>query len=272
MLKPMRKFIVLLTDFGMRDAYAGTMKGVISSINQDVVIYDLTHEIPAQDVEAAGVILSSAYSFFPKQSIFVAVVDPGVGSQRPIIALKTDSYIFLAPDNGLLSLVAQRENVRGIFKVVNKKYFLKDISSTFHGRDIFAPVAAYLSMGARMEDVGVSVQDMVRLNIAEVKAVEGRSITGKVIYVDRFGNILTNISGNQFSSFISELKKQEIFAEVKRKTITRFVDRYEEGLPGELIMLKGSSGYMEISINKGSAIDTLKVSSGDTVEIRTNIG
>ena len=267
-MKPAKKFIILLTDFGLVDAYAGIMKGVISNINPEAVIYDLTHNIPPQDVEGACVVLSSAYRFFPRQSIFAAVVDPGVGSERPIIALKTDSYIFLAPDNGLLSLVAQSENIRSIVKVVNKKFFLPNVSSTFHGRDIFAPAAGYLSLGVRMEDIGEPVQDMVKLGISEVRIVPRRSLTGKVIYIDRFGNIMTNISEENVLSFTKGVKTKGITCEIKRKTITKFVDYYNQGLPEELIMLKGSSGYLEISINKGSASDMLKVSPGDMVELK----
>lgn len=265
---PAKKFIVLLTDFGLKDGYVGTMKGVISSINPEAVIYDLTHEIQPQDIGGAAVVLSSAYRFFPKQSIFAAVVDPGVGSERPIIALKTDSYIFLGPDNGILSLVAERENVSRQVRVVNKKYFLKDISSTFHGRDIFAPVAGYLSLGVRLEELGVPCHDMVRLNLSEVRIVPGRSLTGKVIYIDRFGNIMTNISEENFLSFTEGVKTGKIIAEVKRKTISKFVDNYNQGLPEELIMLRGSSGYVEISINKARASDKIRVSPGDTVEIK----
>jgi len=267
-VKPAKRFIILLTDFGLTDGYVGTMKGVISSISPEVTVYDLTHEIPAQDIEAASVVLSSAYRFFPKQSIFVAVVDPGVGSERPIIALKTDLYIFLAPDNGLLSLVAERENIRSIVKVVNKRFFLKDVSSTFHGRDIFAPVAGYLSLGVRMEEIGVPIQDIVKLSLSEVRIAPRRSLTGKVIYIDRFGNIMTNISEENFLSFTEGVKTGKIACEIKRKTVTKFVDYYNQGSPGELIMLKGSSGYLEISINKGRASDMLKTSPGDTVEIK----
>jgi S-adenosylmethionine hydrolase len=266
-----KRFIVLLTDFGLKDGYAGTMKGVISTINPEAIIHDLTHGISPQDVKGASVVLSSAYRFFPRQSIFVAVVDPEVGSERPIIALKTESYIFLAPDNGLLSLVAERENVRTIVKVMNRKFFLKDVSSTFHGRDIFAPVAAYLSLGVRIQEMGMPVKDMVKLALSEVRIVPGRSLTGKVIYIDRFGNIITNISKENFSSFTKTITPAGIIAEIKRKTITRFADRYNQGLPDELIILKGSSGYLEISINKGRAADKIKALPGDMVEIKLKI-
>lgn len=267
-MKPAKRFVILLTDFGLTDGYVGTMKGVISSISPEVTVYDLTHEIPPQDIEAAAVVLSSSYRFFPRQSIFVAVVDPGVGSERAIIALKTDSYIFLAPDNGLLSLIAERENVRSVVKVVNKKYFLKDVSSTFHGRDIFAPVAGYLSLGVRMEEIGEPVQDITKLSLSEVRIAPRRSLTGRVIYIDRFGNIMTNISEKNFLSFTEGDKTQKMVAEIKRKTVTKFVNHYNQGLPGELIMLMGSSGYLEISINKGRAGDMLKTSPGDMVEIK----
>lgn len=268
MFKPVKRFIILLTDFGLKDGYVGTMKGVISNINPEATIYDLTHDITPQDVEGASVVLSSSYRFFPKQSIFVAVVDPGVGSERNIIAVKTSSYIFLAPDNGLLSLAIERENVRSIVRVVNRRYFLKDISSTFHGRDIFAPVAGYISLGVRMEEIGIPTRDMVRLNISEVRMVPGRSLTGRVIYIDRFGNIMTNITEENFLSFTRGIEKREAILVIKRKIITRFVDSYSQGRPGELIILKGSSGYLEISINKGRASDALKVSPGDTVEMK----
>lgn len=268
MLKPAKRFIVLLTDFGLRDGYVGIMKGVISTINPEAIIYDLTHEISPQDIEGAAVVLASAYRFFPKGSILVAVVDPGVGSERPIIAFKTDFYIFLAPDNGLLSLVAEREKVRQMVRVVNKKYFLKEVSSTFHGRDIFAPVASYLSLGVRLDEIGVPGQEMVRLSLAEVKISPGRSLTGKVIYLDRFGNILTNIDEARYASFVQGARGKKIIAEIKRKTITKFVDHYSQGLPKELVILKGSSGYLEISINQERASDELKVRPGDIVELK----
>ena len=180
--------ITLITDFGLEDTYVGIMKGVILNINPNVQIVDLTHKIRPQSIKQASFLLKSAYGFFPKGTIHVAVVDPGVGSERRPLLVKTPNFFFIAPDNGILELIYQTEPVQ-VFHLSNPKYFLPEISATFHARDVFAPIAGYLSLGKTCEELGIEVYDFQRLEWPLPK-VENNSLKGEVIYIDHFGNCL----------------------------------------------------------------------------------
>ncbi|MGH8009986.1 MAG: SAM hydrolase/SAM-dependent halogenase family protein, partial [Candidatus Binatia bacterium] len=188
-----RRIISLLTDFGSRDAFVGIMKGVILGINPDALLVDLSHEVPAQDVLGGALVLRSAAPFFPSETIHVAVVDPGVGSARRGILIATQHGSFIGPDNGLLSLAVPAETVTRITHLTNTEYFLSPCSSTFHGRDVFAPVAAHLSLGITAEQFGPEAGTMERLTFPEVERRE-KLLVGRVIYIDHFGNLVTNIT------------------------------------------------------------------------------
>ncbi|HLG30718.1 MAG TPA: SAM-dependent chlorinase/fluorinase, partial [Candidatus Brocadiales bacterium] len=198
-----RHVITLLTDFGTKDSYVGIMKGIISGINPDANIIDLCHEIGRQDIFEGAYVLYSSYKFFPAGTIHVAVVDPGVGTKRKIICAKIRDYLFLAPDNGILSLVLTDEKPRLIIEVTNKKHFLPEISNTFHGRDIFAPVAAYLSRGINPLKLGKRLTKIKRIELPHPDASKQGVLKGKVIYIDVFGNLITNIRRDVLLSFIS---------------------------------------------------------------------
>jgi S-adenosylmethionine hydrolase len=239
-----RSVITLLTDFGTADYFVGAVKGAILSVNPNVPIVDITHEIPAQDIEAGAFMLLAAYKTFPAGTIHVAVVDPGVGStRRPIIVTANDQF-FVGPDNGIFSYISAHRT----FHVTAEQYFRPDPSSTFHGRDIFAPVAAALSTGVAVEEFGPEINDEIRLPSLETPL--------RIIHIDRFGNCVTNITREVF-----EGKSLSI----NGKTISAVREFYGEASPADLFAIWGSAGFLEISINGGSAAQILDAKRGDTV-------
>jgi len=240
--------ITLLTDFGTADYFVGAVKGAILSVNPNVVIIDITHETPAHDIEAGAFTLLAAYKTFPRGTIHVAVVDPGVGSsRRPIIVAANDQF-FVGPDNGLFSYIYDREHSHRTFHVTASEYFRPNPSSTFHGRDIFAPVAAALSTGIAPDQFGPEINDAARLPSLETPL--------RIIHIDRFGNCITNITREVF-----EGKSLSI----NGRTITSLRNFYGEALPEELFAIWGSTGFLEISVNGGSAAQVLGAKRGNTI-------
>lgn len=256
----MSGLITLLTDFGLQDSYVGVMKGVIFKINSQVEIIDITHFITPHCIEEAAFVLFTSYKYFPQNTVHVAVVDPGVGSERKIILAKTDHYFFLAPDNGLLSYVLEEEKEALLFNVTNNSYFLSDISSTFHGRDIFAPVAACLTRGVNLEQFGSKLEQVVTLpSLKPKKTASGWE--GRIIHQDRFGNLTTNIK--------EDLTTEKNFSLLVKGIEIRHLSRnYADSLEKELIMLWGSSGYLEIALKNSSAADFLQAGLSELVQIR----
>lgn len=239
--------ISLLTDFGTADYFVGAVKGAILSVNSNVSIVDITHEISAQDIEAGAFLLLAAYKTFPRGTIHVAVVDPGVGStRRPIVVTANDQF-FVGPDNGIFTYICDREPYR-TFHVTAAEYFRPDPSSTFHGRDIFAPVAAALSTGVAPEQLGPVINDEVRLPSLETPL--------RIIHIDRFGNCVTNISREVF-----EGKSLMI----NGRTISALRKFYGEAPTEEIFAIWGSAGFLEISVNGGSAAQILAAKRGDTI-------
>ena len=256
-----QSFITLLTDFGVQDHYVASMKGVIYRINPSATIVDITHHIPPQDIESGAFQLLFSYSYFPKGTIHVVVVDPGVGSNRDIVAAKTQNYFFLAPNNGILSTVLKEEKKVIIRKVINKKYFLPSVSSTFHGRDIFSPVAAHLSMKDIFHHLGPIVRNIKVLKSSKVQK-RPTIITGCVVYIDRFGNLITNIPADS-------IKENTVCTtEIKGTCIKGISQSYASVTKGELGVVKGSSHLIEIAQREASAENTLKVKRGTKVIIR----
>jgi S-adenosylmethionine hydrolase len=247
--------IALLTDFGTRDYYVGAMKGVILSVAPSAVIVDITHEVPPQDIREAAYTLRACYRDFPAGTVFVAVVDPGVGSGRQALAVESGGYYFLAPDNGLLNFVL--DDAR-IFELTNKRFFRGPVSNTFHGRDIFAPVAVHLSLGVKIEKLGPPVSDPVRL-VEGKPAISENGIEGEIIHIDRFGNIVTNILGADLpTAYRVELGGAVI------EDHRRF---YAEAGKDEVFSIIGSVGFLEISVRDSSARDTLQVRIGQRVYV-----
>ncbi len=249
--------IALLTDFGNRDWFVGVMKGVISQINPNVRIIDITHEISPQNVREAGFVLWNAYKYFPPKTIFVSVVDPGVGSERKIIAVETDKYIFVAPDNGLLDFVLSEVEVLRSVYVENKNYFLEKVSSTFHGRDIFAPVSAYISRGVDISELGNEFK-IEKSKKMFVEILSEGSYRGEVIYIDRFGNLITNL--RTFGEIEGEVK-------FKETTINKISKTYSDVEVSNVVALIDSSGLIEIGIRNGNAREFFKANLGDEVFI-----
>lgn len=258
------KVIALLTDFGIEDPYVGAVKAVISGINPKVQIIDISHHVPPQDIQEGAFILYSSYKYFTKDTIFVAVVDPGVGTRRRIVCVRTGQYTFLAPDNGLLSLVLSKEKPLLTVEVTNTRYFLPEVSSTFHGRDIFAPVAAHLSRGLNPTKLGRRIDDLHTFPISSPIPKEKGVLEGEIIHIDRFGNLITNVEHEWAEILTHGLASISI----KDKKIFNVSRTYQEGQVGELLALFGSSGHLEISVNMGNAKEVLGCTRGDKVVVR----
>jgi hypothetical protein len=254
------KIIVLLTDFGLKDEYVGVMKGVIYSITDEAKIIDLCHEIPPQDIIWAGYLLYKSYKYFPKGSIFVAVIDPGVGTSRDIILMEAEGYFFLAPDNGLLSLIYERLNPKIILKVDKDKFSLKPVSHTFHGRDIFAPVAAHLSKGMDISEIGEPLKEIILEEFPKPKVKEDQ-IIASVIHVDRFGNLITNLEREEFENL--GLKGPRII--IAGRQIQGISTFYEPDK--DLIAIWESKNLLEIASPNASAAKLLGVGKGERVRI-----
>lgn len=262
-VSPNLSVITLLTDFGTVDYFVGAVKGAILSVNPQVVIADITHEIPPQDIAAAAFTLLATYETFPPQTIHVAVVDPGVGSARRPIIVSANKQFFVGPDNGIFSYIYAREPVHRTFRITAEKYFRPAPSATFHGRDVFAPVAAALSKGVKPEAFGLLINDEVRLadSLAPVRQKNGK-VQGRIIHIDRFGNCITNIT--------REILPVESGATllVKGKTIRKFRSFYSDAdSPRELFAIWGSAGFLELSVMGDSAAKLLRAKRGDKVEI-----
>jgi S-adenosylmethionine hydrolase len=252
------KTITLLTDFGTKDLYVGIMKGVILSTNPDVRIVDITHEVDPQDVREGAFLVGEYYRYFEKGTIHVAVVDPTVGSDRKPIVFSKDGYFFIGPDNGLFTLIY--DDATRIFAIEKKRYMRKEVSSTFHGRDIFAPAAAYLSSGVHPSMFGSVVQDPVRLPDLP-PTVKDNVLHGEVVRFDRFGNAITNISGTVIQDFADGRPITITLRDMSFSTIHK--SYYE----GEVVSLTGSSGYLEFGLFMGSLREKMGLKKGDPVTI-----
>ena len=248
---PSLPVITLLTDFGTADYFVGAVKGAILSVNPLAVIADITHEIPPQDVAAGAFTLLAAYKTFPPGTVHVAVVDPGVGSARRPIIVSANEQFFVGPDNGIFTYIYDREPSHRTFHVTSDRYFRPSPSSTFHGRDIFAPVAAALSKGVALEDFGAEINDEVRLPSLEDPL--------RIIHIDRFGNCVTNIT--------RDLLRGEMDLDINGRTLSEFRSFYGEGSATEPFAIWGSAGFLEISVNGGSAAKMLGVKRGDEVRL-----
>jgi S-adenosyl-L-methionine hydrolase (adenosine-forming) len=256
------RVISLLTDFGTQDGFVGILKGVILGINPGVSIVDLSHEVQPQDILTGALILRSAIAFFPPGTIHVAVVDPGVGSVRRAIMVETATSLLVGPDNGLLSGAAPPESVQRVIQLTNSRYFLPRVSQTFHGRDIFAPVAAHVSLGVPPEDFGPSVAHMERLALPVVEYASHK-LTGSVIALDRFGNIITNITAADLLPFPME----NLSVSIGPVQIHGLASTYASVPVGAVTALLNSWGMLEIAVRNGSAAQQLGVQRGRAVVV-----
>ena len=258
----MPKIVTLTTDFGLRDPYVAEMKAIILSLCPEAVIVDVTHDIAKFDVRTGAYMLASAAPYFPKGTIHVAVVDPGVGTTRRCLIVETKQGFLVGPDNGVLALAAKKQGIVSIREITNPKLILPNVSCTFHGRDVFAPVAAHLANGVSPADFGAEVRDIVKPEFATVKWGKNKLI-GEVLHVDGFGNIVTNMSQDALRIFdAGSLVSVNIHScNVKLK----LGKTYAEAKPKEPLVLVGSQGYIEIAVNQGSAAEEFKSKAGDKV-------
>lgn len=262
-----RSIVTLTTDFGTADPYVGILKGVILNINPDAEVVDITHDIRAYDVLEAAYAVAQAYKYFPPRTIHLVVVDPGVGTNRRPLLVSAGTHQFVCPDNGVLSVVYANETegltVRGIEA---NHYYLEPISNTFHGRDVFAPVAGWLSRRVEVEKFGEPITDYVRYAPPTPKRLNDKLVKGVVIHVDRFGSLRTNIRPADVPEiFGADPKPFKIMA--GKAEITNVRNAYAEGAPGELFAIIGSAGFLEISTNRGSAAQVVGTGKGTEVGV-----
>ena len=259
-----RPVVALLTDFGTRDHYAGTLKGVVLSVCPDATLVDIGHDIPAHDVVAGALELSACYRYFPIGTVFLVVVDPGVGSSRRGIAADVGDYRFVAPDNGVLSAVFRESPPKKVVELTERKYSRPTVSRTFEGRDRFAPAAGFLAKGVALVSLGKSVKDFQTIDLPE-PSIAGTELIGEVVRVDRFGNLITNIDRRAFEQFTGGMSIEVVVA---GKEIARIVATYADAPPGELCALFGSTDHLEVAINAGDAAATLRLARGAAAKVR----
>jgi S-adenosyl-L-methionine hydrolase (adenosine-forming) len=259
-----RQIITLLTDFGTSDYFVSSVKGAIYSTNPHVEIVDITHAIPAQDIFSAAFTLRNAYSAFPRFTIHLAVVDPGVGSTRRPLIVMTDEYNFIGPDNGIFSYIYQKEQVNRVLHINADYYFRAPVCPTFHGRDIFGPVAGWLTKGVDPQKMGEEITDYMRFALPEPREFSPALIKGHIIHVDHFGNCVTNISRQELTAEKMLWGKALV---VNNHQINRFCTHYAECPEGEVCALFGSADLLELAVPKGSAAQILQANRGTEVAL-----
>lgn len=263
-----RRIITLTTDFGYQDPFVGVMKGVIFRINRDVDIIDLSHGIRPQDITDAAFTIGMNYSYFPDGTIHMVIVDPGVGSARRPLLVRAGHNYFIGPDNGVFSRIYETD--RGVIEAINitsLHYFLTSQSPTFQGRDVFAPVAAWLSKGVDMYKFGERIEDYEKIMLPVPVFLPNGGLSGQVIRIDRFGNAITNISPTDIERLSEQFPGQQVVVKVGQQKVAlkRFYSETDEGVPGALI---NSSGLLEIFVYKGNAARACGIAVGDSVELR----
>jgi S-adenosylmethionine hydrolase len=261
--------ITLLTDFGNADEYVGLMKGVILSIDPSAKIVDITHQIDPQDIIQAAYTIKASYHYFPQPCVHLIIVDPGVGTGRNILVFEKSGHDFVAPDNGVLSLVLQDEEQPTLLKVNNTNFFLESISRTFHGRDIFAPVGAHIANGVALKELGprIHADDVVRLtDLAPQVSAQG-DLLGRVVGIDRFGNLITNIDSAALNAHCKNKDGKTARILIGDHVIVGISETYANGQANAPVALIGSRGYLEIAVNKGSAKEQLQVAKGSGVRV-----
>ncbi|MEI6847758.1 MAG: SAM-dependent chlorinase/fluorinase [Chlorobiaceae bacterium] len=259
-----RPVIILMTDFGLTDTYVGQMKGVILSLAPSALIIDLTHSVTPQNIVQGAFLLSKSAGFFPEGSIFISVVDPGVGTARKAIALETEHAIFLAPDNGLLTAIFQLQKIKHCIHITESRYMLPVQSSTFHGRDIFSPVAAHLASGVPIQDIGreINCDTCKKIPMPTCQTSDhGKSWEGSIIYTDNFGNLITSLEAEQFDQ-----QEQWIVTTETGMKIPLLVT-YSDVANQQPLAYSGSAGMIEIAVRNGNAAETFGLQNGDRVTI-----
>lgn len=261
--------ITLLTDFGIQDEYVGLMKGVILSINPSVTIVDITHQIDNQDIVQAAFTIHTVYRYFPAETVHLVVVDPGVGTGRHLLVLETRKQFFIAPDNGVLTLLFNEEKITSLTRITNPNFFLTTVSRTFHGRDIMAPVGAHLTKGIELKDLGTEIEmrDVICLDNLYASILEDGELVGKIVTIDRFGNLISNIHSKQLAEIYQICRRKEILIKIGSHVIHGISETYESVESQTPLALIGSRGYLEIAVNKGNAGLVLNAKKGDRVRV-----
>jgi S-adenosylmethionine hydrolase len=260
------RIVTFTTDFGLNDPFVGILHGVVLNIHRETTVVDVCHAVASYDVFDGAWTIAQSYRFFPPRTVHVVVVDPGVGSVRRPIIVETDDYIFVAPDNGVLSLIEARESKFTVRQITAERYFLQPVSQTFHGRDIFAPVAAWLSKGVAPAEFGPEISDYTRLPLPKVERIAENSLRGVVLKVDKFGNLITNISQQDAPALFGSVAAT-VSILVSGQTITRICQSYAEGGEEEFFAIVGSSGYVEIAARQASAAEKLAAGVGTPVGV-----
>jgi hypothetical protein len=260
------RIVTFTTDFGLRDHFVGIVHGVVLNIHPETRIVDVCHSIPSFDVLDGAWTIAQSYRFFPPRSVHVVVVDPGVGSARRPILAETDEHIFIAPDNGILSLVEAREAKFTVRHITAERYFLQPVSQTFHGRDIFAPVAGWLSKGVAPSEFGPEISDYSRLPLPAVEHVAATGMRGVVLKVDKFGNLITNLSEQEAPALFAAIPPK-VKLLIAGQTITHVLRSYAEGGDEEFFAIVGSSGYLEIAARQASAAERLSAGVGTPIGV-----
>jgi hypothetical protein len=255
----------LTTDFGLKDPYVAEMKAVILSICPTAIIVDVTHEVEKFNIRMGAYMLTSAAPYFPEGTVHVAVVDPGVGTQRRQIIVQTKRNFFVGPDNGLLMLAAEAQGIKRMYEITSRRLMLPHVSSTFHGRDIFAPAAAHLANGVPPEDFGPEITEAVKPTFTKVTR-DKDTLAGEVLHVDGFGNIITNIHAKDLADFKEGMVQAEFSSHKLQLKLSR---TYAEAKPHEALALIGSHNYLEIALNQGNAAAKFHTKAGDKITLST---
>jgi len=263
-----KPIITLTTDFGLKGPFAGAMKGVILGINPEAEIVDISHAITPQNVFEAAQVISMSHKYFPPSTIHVAVVDPGVGGLRKPLLLVAENYYFIGPDNGVFTQIfEQYKNHFQAIHLTTLRYFRSHISSTFHGRDIFAPVAAWLSKGVGIKKFGKPLNNYVTLEFPKPELIGKSTFRGEIIYIDGFGNAMTNITGNNLNTIFQNIPMNRLKVFYKNKKLS-FSNCYEEKTISGLSAIINSFGYLELFLFKGKASERFDIKIGDNVSIK----
>ncbi len=261
-----QRLITFTTDFGLNDHYVGTMKGVILNINPAAQIVDICNAVQSFDVLDGALTIVQAYKYFPSDTVHLVVVDPGVGTTRRPLLVTTEKHVFIAPDNGVLSFVYEREARVSVRDITASHYFLQPVSSTFHGRDVFGAVAGWLSKGVELSKFGDEISDYVRFAAPKPKPINDKLLKGVVLKVDKFGNLVTNITPDNLPQlFAPEPPPFKVL--IAKSEITKMTQSYSEGTPGEVFVVLNSMGFLEIASHRGSASHIVGAGKGSDVGV-----
>jgi S-adenosylmethionine hydrolase len=266
-----QRIVTLTTDFGTSDHFVGTIKGVILNINPSAQVVDICNSVNSYDLLDGAITISQAYNYYPPNTIHMVVVDPGVGTARRPILVNTGKHLFVAPDNGVLSLIYEREERCLVRHISAEHYFLQPVSNTFHGRDVFAAAAGYLSKGVEPQKMGDEITDYVRFAAPKPKPASDKLIKGVIIKVDKFGNLITNFTAHDVPLLLAESPKPFKIL-IGKSEVTKLRTAYAQGSPGEVFAILGSMGYLEIATNRGSAARTIGADKGTEVGVLFGAG